>query len=244
MYPVICKIGPFTVYSYGLMLAIAFMVSLYLINRKAKDAGLDSQKIYNFAFIVLLFGILGARTLYVILHFVYYIDTPAEVIMLHRGGLSWFGALFFGIAAAVIYIKKKGLSPFKTLDLIIPFVALGQAIGRIGCLLNGCCYGRPSAFGLYFNIHNAVLIPTQIYSSLSLLAIFLILRKIQDSTHQDGEVFFIYLILYSIMRFLIEFWRAEHEIVAFGLTVFQMISLIIFFLSIWGFVNIKIKRSK
>lgn len=239
MYPIICKIGPFTVYSYGLMLAIAFMVSLYLLSLKAKELDFDLSKIHNLAFIFLFFGIIGARLLYVILNFDYYIGNLREAIMLHRGGLSWFGALFLGSAAGIIYINKKGLSVYRTLDLIIPFVALGQAIGRIGCLLNGCCYGRPSSVGLYFAVHNLVLIPTQAYSSISLIVIFLILRITQDRPHKDGEVIFTYLMLYSIMRFLIEFWRAEHARFVFGLTIFQMISIVIFLLSIWKLLIIK-----
>lgn len=242
MYPIICKIGPFSVYSYGLMLAFAFMVSMYLAGRKAEKKGLKPEEIYNLSFIILLFGIIGARLFYVILNFDYYRDNLKEVLFLQRGGLSWFGALFLGSIAAIIYIKKKNLLVYKTLDLVIPFLALGQAIGRIGCLLNGCCYGSPSPFGIYFPVHNSVLIPTQIYSSISLIFIFLILRVIQNKPHKNGEIFFLYLILYSIMRFSIEFWRAEHEILAFGFTIFQIISLLILFLSIWRLIIIK--RSK
>ena len=239
MYPIICKIGPFTIYSYGLMIAIAFMLNLYLASNKAKASGFEPGEIQNLAFIILIFGIIGARLLYVGLNFNYYIKNMKEIILLQRGGLSWFGGLFLGSIAAIIYIRKKRLRPYKTLDLIIPYVALGQAIGRIGCLLNGCCYGRPSPFGIYFPAHKQVLLPTQIYASLSMLVIFLILRIMHDRPHKEGEIFFIYLILYSTKRFLIEFFRAEHKIFGFGFTIFQLISLIILLLSLCKLIFIK-----
>jgi phosphatidylglycerol:prolipoprotein diacylglycerol transferase len=171
---------------------------------------------------------MGARILYVIENTSYYLRNPIEVIMLQRGGLSWFGGLIFGLISGVIYLKKKNLSVYKTFDLIIPFVALGQAIGRIGCLLNGCCFGKLSKFGLYYQVHKLVLVPTQVYSSLSLIFIFIILRFLQDRPHKEGTIFFVYLILYSLKRFFIEFWRADHEIFFLGLTLFQIISILIF----------------
>jgi phosphatidylglycerol:prolipoprotein diacylglycerol transferase len=214
------------------MLAIAFIISSYLAKKKAREQSINTEFIFNLAFIVLISGIIGARLLYVILNFYYYIKHLGEIIMLQMGGLSWFGAFFLGSSSAIIYIKKKGFNLYQTLDLIVPFVALGQAIGRIGCLLNGCCFGKPSPSGLYFIIYNQILIPVQLYSSLSLLLIFFVLRVIQDRPHRDGDVLFAYLMLYSIKRFLMEFLRADNEAVIFGLTVFHLISLAVFLLCI------------
>lgn len=239
MHPIICQIGPFTVYAYGLMLVLGFLVSSYLAKEKAKSEGISAQIIFNLSLLVLVWGILGSRLLYIILNLDYYINFPLEIIKLWQGGLSWFGGLFLGSLAAIIYIRKKGLPVYKTLDLIIPFVALGGAIGRIGCLLNGCCYGKESNLGLYFPLHGKILIPTQIFSSLALILIFLILRFIQERPHKIGEIFFLYLILYAIKRFFIEFWRQDNKIVIFGLTYFQIISILIFFLSIWKLFCIK-----
>ncbi len=221
MYPEICKIGPFTVYSYGLMLAISFAVSTALAVRAAKRKNFNPDTIFNFAFIIFVSGLAGARIFYVAENIGYYLKNPLEIIMLQRGGLSWFGGLILAVYVGIAYLKKKNLLVYKVLDLIAPFVALAQGIGRIGCLLNGCCFGKESSP-----------VPIQIYSSLLLIFIFIILRLLQDRPHRDGQIFYTYLLLYSIKRFFIEFWRADNEIIALGLTLFQLISIAIFCLSI------------
>ncbi len=239
MYPIICKLGPFNIYSYGLMLAIAFLIGSTLAVFQAKKQNLNPDLIFNLCFIVFISGIIGARLLYIFENIAYYLRSPLEIIMLARGGLSWFGGLILGFLSGIIYLKKKKLSIYGVLDLMSPFVALGQAIGRVGCLLNGCCFGEISKFGLYFPVHNLTLIPTQIYSSLALVFIFIVLRFSQDRPHKTGEIFFAYLILYSAKRFFIEFWRADNPIILFGLTLFQLMSIAVFLLAVWKFLSIK-----
>lgn len=218
------------------------MLSLYLASRAAGQAGIEAQSINNLGFLILFFGIIGARIFYVILHFENYASSLKDIFFLHQGGLSWFGAFFLGGLAGLIFLRAKGLPFYKTLDIIIPYVALGQAIGRIGCLLNGCCYGGPSRYGIYFPVHNEVLIPTQIYSSLALLVIFLILRLMQKRPQPAGRVFFSYLTLYALIRFLIEFWRIEHAKLFLGLTVFQIISLVILVFSLFKQAGIRVTK--
>jgi len=227
MHPLICKVGPFAIYSYGVMLAFAFLVSSYLAKKKAQTVGINPEIIFNLAFIAFIFGIIGGRLLYVIFNFDYYIDNLSEIFKLWHGGLSWFGGLFLGSVAGIVYINRKGLCVYKVLDVIVPFVALGQAIGRIGCFLNGCCYG---VLGF---------IPIQIFSSLLLLIIFIILGFLQERPHKAGEILFLYLILYSIKRFFVEFWRADNKILMFGLTYFQIIAIAIFFFSVWKLLSLK-----
>lgn len=231
MHPVICKIGPFTVYSYGLMLAIGFMVGSALAAFQAKKEKISPDIIFNFSFTVFISGIVGARLFYIIDNINYYVKNPTEIIMLQHGGLSWFGGLICGIVFGVVYLKKKKLSVYKIFDLLAPYVALAQAIGRIGCLLNGCCFGEVSEFGIYFEAHKSILIPAQLYSSLILIIIFVILRLLQGRPHKEGGIFFSYLLLYSVKRFFIEFFRGDHEVILFGLTLFQVISALIFCLS-------------
>jgi phosphatidylglycerol:prolipoprotein diacylglycerol transferase len=233
MHPVICKIGPFTIYSYGLMLALAFLVATSLASRQAKNQGFNPQIVSILSLRLLFFGIMGARIFYVVVHLNFYLKNPVEIFMLAHGGLSWFGGLLAGVLVTVRFIRKKALEPLKILDLIAPFLALAQAIGRIGCLLNGCCYGKAAEFGLYFPLYDAVLIPTQIYSSVCLLIIFVILRFMQERPHRQGHIFFVYLILYSVKRFFIEFLRADNEVIFMGLTLFQIISIILFFFAVF-----------
>ena len=232
MRPIICTIGPFNVYSYGLMLAAAFLLSVTLAQAQAKKEKIDPAAIFDLAFLSFICGVLGARIFYIAENIGYYLRWPLEIIMLQRGGLSWFGGLILGAACGIAYLKKKGLPFYLALDLISPFVALAQSIGRIGCLLNGCCFGRPSLRGIYFNVHEASLIPTQLYSSLALLLIFAVLRLLQDKPHRRGEIFFCYLLFYSLKRFLIEFWRADNPAVIYGLSLFQLLSLALFLFSL------------
>lgn len=226
MLPEICKIGPFTIYSYGLMLAIAFFLCSALLRIQAKLKGFNPDIIFNLIFFAFISGIFGARLFYVIENIKFYLEEPLEVIMLQRGGLSWFGGLLFGAAAGTLYLKKKKLPADKTLDLIAPYAALGQSIGRIGCFLNGCCYGKN-------------MIPVQLYSSLLLLIMFCALRALQERKHKPGEVFFAYLFLYSVKRFFIEFLRADNEPVLFSLSLFQLISIGIFSFSLFKLISVR-----
>ena len=239
MHPEICQIGPFTIYSYGLMLALAFSVAAYLAGRQAKRQNINPDSIFNLAFIILVSGIIGARIFYILENLTYYLKHPWEMLMLQHGGLSWFGGLGLALICGIIYLRKRELAVYKTLDLLAPFVALAQGIGRIGCLLNGCCYGKVSKFGLYFAVHQAVLIPTQLYSSLALVAVFISLRFLQDRPHQDGQIFFLYLFLYSLQRFCIEFWRADNPVIFLGLTLFQLISAAVFLSSLFKLISLK-----
>jgi phosphatidylglycerol:prolipoprotein diacylglycerol transferase len=239
MHPVICKIGPFTVFSYGLMLAVAFVTASSLAAMQAKRQGNTSDTILNLAFMVFVAGVVGARIFYVTEHFEYYLKNPLEIIMLQCGGLSWFGGLFLGSAVGIFYLRRLQAPVYKMLDLLVPFVALGQAIGRIGCFLNGCCFGKVSEFGLYNDAYQAPLIPAQIYSSFALLIIFVVLRFLQDRPHKDGEIFFAYLLLYSTKRFFIEFWRGDSKIFFAGLTLFQVLSLAVLCVAFLKYLSLK-----
>jgi len=244
MLPEICHIGNFTIYSYGLMLVLAFFVCAYLSSFQARKEGMDAEQIFNLFFYIFIFGIIGSRLFYVLLNFRFYLQNPLEIIMLQHGGMAWFGGLFFGSATAILFIKKHKMELLKTLDLLVPFVALGQAIGRIGCLLNGCCFGRESEFGLYFKVFDKILIPTQLYSSLLLILIFVILRFKQDRKHLPGEILCSYLFLYSLKRFFIEFLRNDSPRIFYGLTFFQLLCLGVFFLSLGIFIKLFMVKRK
>ena len=231
MFPEICKIGPFTIYAYGLLLAIAFIAGSTLATRRARVEHINLDIIFNLSFLSFISGVIGARIFYVIENLSYYFKNPLEIIMLQHGGLSWYGGLFAGIISAVLYLKKRNLALFKILDLIAPFLALGQAIGRIGCLLNGCCFGSVYISGLYFGAHNSIIIPVQIISSGILVLIFVILRLFQNKPHPEGQIFFLYLLLYALKRFFVEFWRRDNPAFFLGLSLFQIISIVILILS-------------
>jgi len=233
MHPEICRLGPFTIFSYGLMLVLAFFVSTFLCAAQAKKESMNPETIFNLLFTVFIFGIIGCRVFYVLINLPFYLDNPREIIMLQHGGMAWFGGLIFGSISALLFIRKEKLDFLKTADLIVPFIALGQSIGRIGCLLNGCCFGRESQAGLYFAIFDKVLIPTQLYSSLLLLLIFCILRWMQKSKHPAGQILYSYLFFYSFKRLGIEFLRNDSPRIFLGLTIFQILSIVVFVFSFY-----------
>jgi len=160
--------------------------------------------------------------------------------MLHHGGLVWYGGLILATAVGIFYLKRKHLHSLQVMDFLSPYIALGQAIGRIGCFLNGCCFGKPSeVYSIYFPVHQARLIPVQLYSSGILVFIFLILRWLRNRPHKQGEVFSLYVLFYSIMRFFIEFIRGDSESVIGGLSIFQIISLFLIFVALHAIIYIR-----
>jgi len=223
MHPILFQLGPFTIYSYGFSLALGFIVATYLAKLEAGRKGIPPEKIINLSLCLALSGVLGARLLYILQNLRFYISNPGEILMLHRGGLSFYGGFVLATICASIYLKREHLSIPKVFDLIAPYLALAQGIGRIGCFLNGCCYGRAARH------------PTQIYSALSLLAIFLILRTVQTKgagkAYFTGQAFLLYCLLYSLMRFFMEYLRGDNLRIFANLTVHQLISIGIFVIS-------------
>lgn len=216
------------------MLAIAFGVCLFLLKREAARQGFKSSQIADLAFWVLVFGLLGARIFYILFNFQFYIENPREIIMLSHGGLIWYGGLFSALIFAAAFLKAKKLPLLSTLDLFAPFLAFGQALGRIGCFLNGCCYGKPVSWGVYFPVHGERLHPTQIYSAFNLLIIFLVLRALQKKSSRPGQVLFLYLLLAPLERFIVEFYRGDSTQIFSGLTGFQLISLVIMAIALYA----------
>ncbi len=225
MYPILFKIGPITVYSYGVMIALAAIVCSILLARDAKKLKIPSDIIYDFMFWVVAWGILGARVFYVILLWDYFSQNLLETIMIMHGGLAWQGGLIGGFVSGIWFVKNKKISLRQFMDMAAPYIALGQAIGRIGCFFNGCCFGKPVAWGIYFPAHQDRLHPTQLYETAGLFVAFVILKFSQKKPHQAGMVFVLYLWLAALERFIVEFFRADHDVVYFGLSLFQYISL-------------------
>ncbi|MFQ5861704.1 MAG: prolipoprotein diacylglyceryl transferase [Candidatus Brocadiales bacterium] len=129
------------VYSYGFMMMVGFLLAVLAARRKASYEGVDPQHITDLGIYTLVAGILGARTLFVIHHFGDYVEHPLDIFMIFKGGLSFYGGFLAAIAMAVIFCRKRGLPPLKCLDMAAVGLAIGLASGRIGCFLNGCCYG-------------------------------------------------------------------------------------------------------
>jgi len=233
MRPVLFEMGPVGFYSYGAMLALAFLTATFLAARSARASSMDSGKVLDLALIILISGVVGSRILYVALNWQDFSGYLPKIFFLNRGGLAIYGGFAFAIPLGVWFISRNRLPFWRTLDLVSPYIALGQAIGRIGCFLNGCCYGKPLASfpGVRFPGHLSKVHPTQIYSVMALFIAFCALKMLYRKRHFEGQVFGLYLICYSSFRFFIEMLRVNPASV-FGLTVYQQISAALFVASV------------
>jgi len=228
MHPILFSIGPITIYSYGVMLATAVLVCTYFLSVDAKRYGILQETAYDLVFWCMLGGIIGARIFYVYIEWPYYSENLFDILLIWKGGLAWQGGFLGGVLAGTWFARRHKLSIRPLLDLAAPYIALGQSIGRIGCFLNGCCYGKPVAWGIYFPTHNARLYPTQLFETVGLFVIFLILKKAQHKPHQAGFIFVYYLLLTAIERFIVEFYRGDHTLLWLGLSLTQFVALGVF----------------
>jgi phosphatidylglycerol:prolipoprotein diacylglycerol transferase len=237
MHPILFEFGPVKIYSYGLLVAAGFIAAALLAKAQARRQGMPAEKILNLCLCLVVSGILGARLLYILQNLDFYIEYPVQALMLYEGGLTFYGGLVLAVVCAIVFLKRERLPVFKTLDLVAPYLALAQGIGRIGCFLNGCCYGKPvdSDFAVYFPGEDIGRHPVQLYSSLNLLLIFIILRVFQarrtGKAQIPGRVLLLYFLLYSIARFLMEYLRGDNLPVFANLTLHQIISLGLFSVS-------------
>jgi phosphatidylglycerol:prolipoprotein diacylglycerol transferase len=218
--------GPFfTVYSYGLMVALGFILATAGLVRQARREGLDSGRVYDFCFVLLIAGILGARIFYVVLNWSDFNDRLLDIVKINQGGLVWFGGLLGAFLAGVLFIRRQQWSFVRMADLTAPWIALGQAVGRVGCFLNGCCYGFRTPHGLYFPVLGDCYFPSQIVDALTLGAVFLILYRAQRRSTTGGRVFALYLVAAGLQRFGMEILRGDVRPFYFGLSIFQWIAL-------------------
>jgi len=227
MHPILFELGPLRFYSYGLLIALGFLAASALAARRAAAAGLDPGKIQGVALTALLAGLAGGRIAYVLLRWDLFRDNPVEILRLDHGGLVFFGGLAGGLLGGVWAIRRAGMPLARTVDLLIPPLVLAHAFGRIGCLLNGCCYGKFTSlpWGIRFPGEELRRHPTQLYEALALLAIFFLLKRLERRAPRPGTVLLAYGLSYALWRFFVEFLRADNPPIALGLTVFQWISI-------------------
>jgi len=230
MFPVLFKCGPITIYSYGVMVSLAFAIGVYLMRGRADAFGVAKEKIIDFMMVILISGIIGARILHVIVNLGYYRFNPIEIFMITKGGLAFYGGLIASTIAGIVFIKVNRMPVWNTGDLTAPYIALGQAIGRIGCFLNGCCYGvacKETIFAVKFPGDTVYRVPTQLIASIVLLFMYGILRYFAEKKIFKGNLFFVYLAMYSVQRFSVEFLRGDLDRGFLNLTVSQHISAIV-----------------
>jgi phosphatidylglycerol:prolipoprotein diacylglycerol transferase len=232
MYPKLLDLGPVTIHTYGLLLAAAFIAGIWITSRNARTRGINPDSIWNMGLIVIFAALVGAKLILFFSNFQYYSQNFREIFSLStlRSPGVYYGSLALAIAAAALYIVKKRLPTLTMADIAAPGIALGQAIGSLGCLSAGCCYGKPTKmpWGIIFrnqyshdNIGvplNVPLHPTQIYDLIGALCLFVILTKRLSKKHRGGQIMLEFLVLYSCLCFFVEFFRDdERGFVLYGL---------------------------
>lgn len=231
MRPVLFEIGPFIVYSYGFMLMIAFLLSILVAVREAKARAIAVESVYDLAFWLLVGGLIGARLSFVFYNWPLFVHNPLEALAFWEGGLSFYGGLAGGLVAGLSFVYWKNLFLEDVLDIAGLSLPLGISIGRIGCFLNGCCYGKPTQlpWGVSFPALGFKAHPTQLYELLYAFLIFLFVYFFRYRIGR-GNVFFVFLLLYSFFRFLNEFLRVNPPFIL-GLSGSQIVSILAFVFS-------------
>jgi len=209
MRPELFKIGPLTVYSYGFMLGLAFLVGSLLAAREADRKGLDRERFFDFLLVTLVVAVVVSRLFYVAFRLKEYLAAPITILNIRDGGLAIHGGLLGGVLTGLWFSRKQKVSFWRLADVVSPSLAVGIGIARWGCLLAGCCYGTLSTlpWAIQTRFQPGWRHPTQIYESLLDFAVFGILWWYRRRQKRDGQLFLAFLGLYSVVRFFVEFYR-------------------------------------
>ena len=213
------EFGPFALHTYGLFVAAGFLLGIAWSMREARARGLNPDTVSDIGFYIILGAILGARLLYVLINPTYFWHNPQEILMFWKGGLVFSGGAIVATLFALAFMKIKKEDPWLWMDVLAPGIGLGEAVGRIGCLAAGCCYGAscdlPWAVTFYHPDSLAPLHvplhPTQIYHSLAGLACFAATLLLKSKTRGSGQLMGIFLALFGALRFVIELFRADYR---------------------------------
>jgi phosphatidylglycerol---prolipoprotein diacylglyceryl transferase len=214
-------IGPLTLHTYGVLLALAFVAGLWVANRQARRAGLDPARVTDMAVYVLIGGLVGARVMLLIVEWQYFMRDPRELWTLVQSGGVFYGGLLGALPVAWWYSRRHGMDGWVTADVLAPGLAVGQAVGRLGCFAAGCCFGRPTTVPWAVTFRDpyatravgtpldVALHPTQLYESAAALLLFLLLLWLSKRKRFHGQIALVYLFVYAAARFVIEFYRGD-----------------------------------
>ncbi len=246
MFPILIKIGPVELRSYGVMIALAFLTGTWLGVREARRKGFDPELIYDLLFVVMLSSLAGARLYYVLVSEpLEYLRHPWEILAIWNGGMSLHGGLLGGLLAGFWFTRSRRLPFWRFADTVTPAIMLGQAVGRMACVLNGCSYGKPTVLPWAITFtnpnsaapHNVPLHPTQFYELSTDLALFGILWLLRKRMGFDGQLFLLYWMSYSLARFILESFRGDSLMVGGLIPVPQLASAVILLLAAWVYLN-------
>jgi phosphatidylglycerol:prolipoprotein diacylglycerol transferase len=245
MHPILFDFGGFTVYTYGVLLAAAYLLGLQFALMRARARGLEGQRVMDLGIWIIISALVGAKLLLLVVDFRQFTETPRAVLDLARSGGVFYGGLIAAVAVALIYLRRHKLPLWTTTDVFAPGIALGHAVGRLGCLMAGCCFGKPASVPWAITFRNPAALaqgtplgvpvhPTQLYEAgaeaLILVALLVLERRGRGF---PGRTFWTYMLLYGVSRFIIEFYRGDSRGVVLGmLSTSQFVSVILVPLSI------------
>jgi phosphatidylglycerol---prolipoprotein diacylglyceryl transferase len=245
MFPKLFELGPVTVYTYGVLLAAAYLLGLKLATVRARARGLDAVRILDLGIYIIISALVGAKLLLLVTDFRTFRNDPRELLTLARSGGVFYGGLILAVVVAIWYIRRSGLPLWTTCDVFAPGIALGHSIGRLGCFFAGCCYGKPTTmpWGITFtdpfaaaNVGTPLgvrLHPTQLYEAgAELLILFVLLATEKKGKPFAGRTFWTYILLYAISRYIIEIFRGDERGMVGIFSTSQFISLILLPLAI------------
>src|SRR5437764_4821296 len=240
MYPRLFELGPVTVYTYGVLLAAAYLLGLRLAMVRARNRGLDATRVLDLGIYIIISALVGAKLLLLITDFQTFKNDPRELVTLARSGGVFYGGLILAVAVALWYIRRIGLPLWTTCDVFAPGIALGHVVGRFGCFFAGCCYGKPTTvpWAITFTDPfaaantgtplNVPLHPTQLYEAgAEALILAILLATERRGRPFPGRTFWLYMLLYAVSRFIIEYYRGDPRGSVGPFSTSQFISLLL-----------------
>jgi phosphatidylglycerol---prolipoprotein diacylglyceryl transferase len=215
MHPIFLELGPITIRWYGLMAAIGFLAAYWFFKSRAARLGMSSSEASNLLILLFISGIAGARIYYVIWNWEQFAGNPVEIFLINRGGLVFYGGFILAIVALVVWARVRKQKLADLFDALAIPLAVGHGFGRLGCFMNGCCYGRETSLGWAIHpnappeVAGLPLHPTQLYEAFGIFYIAFCLTYIEKFRRYPGSVAGTYLILYALLRFIVEFFRGD-----------------------------------
>lgn len=229
MYPVFWATPWFNIYSYGLLIALGYSLGTYIIIREARQDGLPAEAIFDMLLLQLIVGICGSRLLFLLEYAPEKLNFR-DFFAFEQGGLTFYGSLISSFVFDLLYLKIRRIPFWQVMDCIGFGMPAGIGVARLGCFLNGCCYGTECnlPWGVIFPVSgNLPVHPTQLYESFCAFAVFFIVNALRKIRRNYGEIFLVSASLYSFFRFFIEFFRAENPVVFMGMRLSQLIGIAI-----------------
>lgn len=249
MHSELIRLGPIVIHSYGACLALSILLCYFVLVRLGRPLGYSSDFVSSLLTVLIVTGLVGARIFYVVEHWSHYSQHPSEIVKVWEGGLMFYGGLLLSAAALIVFIRFQKKPIAEVLDIIVTAVPLGHAVGRIGCFLNGCCYGKPSEGFLAVRyprgsipwseqlqqkiippdaVCSASVLPTQLIESALNFTIFIILMLLFRRKRRAGEQVAAYMMLYAVARFVVEYTRADERLYIGPFSISQTISIALF----------------